>query len=82
MGIFQAYSEYYESVSLSGTSAKTNTEGRDIGIEMIEKTGIGKIDMEGRTETGMRDRLEQVRSQCLTSTSLPSLWRKRWEVSR
>ena len=69
-------------VSLSGMSAKTNTEGRDIGIEMIEKTGIGKIDMEGRTETGMRDRLEQVRSQCLTSTSLPSHWRKRREASQ
>ena len=43
-------------VSLSGMSAKTNTEGKDIGTEMTEKTGIGTTDMEGRTETGMRDR--------------------------
>ena len=69
-------------VFLSGMSAKTNTEGRDIVIEMTEKTDIGTIDMEGRTETGMRDRLEQVRSQCLTSTSLPSHWRRRREVSQ
>ena len=41
---------------LLGMSAKTNTEGRDIGIEMKEKTDTGTIDMEGRTEVGMRDR--------------------------
>ena len=41
---------------LLGMSAKTNTEGRDIGIEMTEKTDTGTIDMEGRTEVGMRDR--------------------------
>ena len=69
-------------VFLSGMSAKTNTEGRDIVIEMTEKTDIGTIDMEGRTETGMTDRLEQVRSRSPTLTSLPSHWRRRREVSR
>ena len=79
------FSSFFQNIMrafLLGTSAKTNTEGRDIVIEMTEKTDIGKIDMEGRTETGMRDRLELVRSQCLTSTSLPSHWRRRREVSQ
>ena len=79
---FSNFIQIIMKVFLSGTSAKTNTEGRDIVIEMTEKTDIGTTDMEGRTETGMRDRLEQVRSRSPTSTSLPSHWRRRREVSQ
>ena len=53
---FSNFIQIIMKVFLSGTSAKTNTEGRDIVIEMTEKTDIGTTDMEGRTEVGMRDR--------------------------